>query len=101
MPSLYAQYLTERTNKEILEAPTGYAVYYDLGDYCYIEDIFVIPEARKLGVASEIANQIVSKAKLRGKHKLLGSVKPSAKGSTAPHRTARTNAACLQHTVRV
>lgn len=80
--SLYAQYITERLNKQIIEDSEGFAVYYFENDYVYLEDIYVIPEKRKTKKASEMADKIASIAKKAGYNKMLGSVVPTANNST-------------------
>jgi GNAT superfamily N-acetyltransferase len=83
MASLYAQYLTERTNDAIIETDDGFATYRFLNpQQCYIVDIFVVPEKRKLGGASRLADQIAEIAKAKGCTSLIGTVVASAKGST-------------------
>jgi ribosomal protein S18 acetylase RimI-like enzyme len=84
LDSLYAQYLKEKTNDQILETEKGFATYRYLdGDKSvYIVDIYVLPEFRKSHAASNLADQIVVEAKQRGAKELLGSVVPSTKGST-------------------
>jgi GNAT superfamily N-acetyltransferase len=83
--SFYAEYLKERTEDRILETPEGFATYRfpQDGKTVYIIDIYVAPEHRAHGVASSIADQIVAIAKQRGCTRLLGTVVPSNKGSTA------------------
>lgn len=81
--SLYAEYIKERTNKEIIESNQGFATYSFAEAGVYIEDIYVQPEHRKSGIASKLADQIVEIAKSKGISKLYGSVVPSASGSTA------------------
>lgn len=82
--SMYARYLTERTQDHILETEQGFATYRFTDEKtCYIVDIFVEKDFRKSGVASDIADQIVGIAKKRGCTSLLGTVVPSARGSTA------------------
>lgn len=80
--SLYAAYIAEREGKEIVEDQHGFATFSQLNDLLYIEDIFVVAEQRKNGYAAKYADQIAEIAKERGLKGLLGSVKPSAKGST-------------------
>lgn len=81
--SLYADYLRERTSDDIIETEQGFATYrFPDPETCYIVDIYVVPKARKHGVASDIADFIMKLAKDRGCKKLLGSVVPTAKGST-------------------
>ena len=86
--SYYADYLRERTEDRILETEEGFATYRfpDGGGSVYIIDIYIAPEHRMRGVASAIADQIVAIAKQRGCKKLLGTVVPSNKGSTASLR---------------
>ena len=82
--SFYADYLRERTNDEIIETEDGFATYRFIDPQTvYIVDIYVRPEARLRGVASDISDMVVDLAKKRGCSRLIGSVVPSAKGSTA------------------
>lgn len=81
--SLYANYVRERTEDQIIENDVGFATYRYLNEkQVYIVDIYVLPEHRKLGDASAIADSICKDAKQRGCTELIGSVVPSAKGST-------------------
>jgi len=82
--SLYAQYLRERSFDHIVETDKGFASYRYVkdGKSVYIVDIYVVPEARKEGVAAAMADTIVEEARKKGCTELLGSVCPSAKGST-------------------
>ena len=86
--SLYSQYLTERTNDEIIETGGGFATFRFItnehGDKdVYIIDIFVVPEHRRKGLAAALADQVVACAKERGCKRVIGTVVPSTKGSTA------------------
>jgi hypothetical protein len=82
--SLYAQYLLERTTDSILETDYGFVTYRYLpgNTSVYIIDIFILPEHRHQRGASSLADRVVLEAKERGCTELLGSVCPSAKGST-------------------
>lgn len=81
--SLYAEYLRERTNDEIIETEKGFATYrYTDPTTVYIVDIYVRPDFRRSGESSNLADSIVELAKIRGCTKLIGTVVPSAKGST-------------------
>ncbi len=84
MASMYARYLSERTSDEILEVPWGFATYRYLDDNktVYIVDLWIDPDFRKLGKASDLADQIVKLAKEKGCTKLFGSVVPTTKNST-------------------
>lgn len=72
--SLYAQYIKERENKDIVETDKGFATYQIYGDECYIADIYIVPEMRKSGLASKLANEIKDLAKKSGCKILTGSV---------------------------
>lgn len=80
--SLYSAYIRERSDKHILEDESGFAVYSYLEDYVYIEDIFVVKEAREGGIASRYADAVAREAKGKGYSKMLGSVSTLAKNST-------------------
>lgn len=82
--SLYGDYIRERTTDNIIEAPSGWATYRYLSDRksVYIVDIYTVPEERKKGGASALADMIAEEAKERGYTEMLGTICPSAKGST-------------------
>lgn len=86
--SFYADYVREKTSDEVFETEIGFATYRFLPEtqQVYIVDIYIVPEHRKSGRASAIADTIVEIAKKRGCTELLGSVVPSNKGSTASLR---------------
>jgi len=82
--SLYSEYLLERTSIQIIETPQGFITFkFNSDNSCYIEDLYVKPEFRRSHVASELADQVCVIARSKGCTKLLGSVVPSAKNSTA------------------
>lgn len=72
--SLYPLYLKEREGIEVLEKEQGFATYKVRSHDCYIIDIYVVPEARKSGLASQMANEIAEIAKANGIKILTGSV---------------------------
>lgn len=83
MSSLYADYIRELTYGDVLETEQGFATYvFTQDDTCYIKEIYIKPEHRKDGAATSLADEIVVAAKAKGCKRLLGSVTPSAKGST-------------------
>ena len=84
--SLYAQYLKELVGKHIIEKEHGFLVYSFTNDSCYIENIFVEEGHRHYNLASDMADEVVEIAKEKGLTKLVGSVTPSANGSTASLR---------------
>lgn len=82
--SLYAEYLKERTNDQIVEDERGFATWRYLNDVqVYIVDIYVRPDFRKKGVAASFADHIVFEAKNRGCKTLIGTVVPSLRGSSS------------------
>jgi ribosomal protein S18 acetylase RimI-like enzyme len=88
MPSLYAEYLRERTDDEIIEVADGFATYRFLPDgACYIVDIYCRPESRKHGIASSLADSIAAHAVAKGCKELIGSVSLRANGVTDSIKT--------------
>jgi GNAT superfamily N-acetyltransferase len=74
----YAAYIKEKYGKETLELPFGFAIFsVDQGIF-YIEDIYIVPEERRKGRASEMADYLTQVAKDRGCKTLLGSVNTAA-----------------------
>lgn len=82
MPSLFAQYSAERTDKLIIEDENGFATYHYQGNVCYIEDVYVIPEKRKKRIASGYVKVIAETAKIKDIDTLMTSVNLLAKNST-------------------
>jgi ribosomal protein S18 acetylase RimI-like enzyme len=80
--SLYAQYIFEREGFSTIECPGGFATYRTQGSECYLRDIYVAPEARKSGLASELTRAVERSAKDAGATILTGTVDPKAKGSS-------------------
>jgi len=82
--SLYASYLRERTNDEIIEKEFGFASYRFLNDkQVYIIDLYVRPAHRKEGLAAQMADDIAAFAKAKGCTEMLGTVVPSTKHATS------------------
>jgi len=81
-PSHLARYIYERQGKSIVEDENGFATYYMTNGVCYIEDVYVIPEKRRSKVCFGYADKIAEIAKKNGMSALIGTVKPSAFGST-------------------
>lgn len=82
MPSLYAEYLQERLNGHTYETEQGFATYFIKNDMCLIEDIYIKPEFRRLGLAVAFGQTIQGIAREQGCKWLMGKVVPSAKNST-------------------
>lgn len=81
--SLYADYLKERQGIETVEHEFGFATYKRIdAETVYLQDIFVVKEHRRNGVASELSAKIAEIAKASGAKKLIGSVDITAHGVT-------------------
>ena len=82
--SLYAEYITERTADKIIEAEDGFVTYRFLNDgkTVYVIDVYVVPKSRGSGRASQLVNMVADIAKESGAIEMLGTVVPSANGST-------------------
>lgn len=81
--SLYAAYLKEREDFQLLEREDGFATYKILGDELYLRDIFVSASRRLNKVASEIANEVASIGLRAGCKYMSGTVSVLAKNPTA------------------
>lgn len=82
--SLYAKYLKERTpGVHILETSKGFAtyIYIPQDKAVYIQDLYVLPEYRKAGYASKLANTIAFRAKELGLTHMVGTVNHRAEGA--------------------
>lgn len=82
--SLYKDYLTERTNDKIIESDAGFVTYRYIneGKSVYIIDIYIVPDARKKGSGSYLAQLVEEEALDMGCTEMIGTVCPSAKHST-------------------
>ena len=86
--SMFTDYVKERLGDSSIETEHGFAIYrYPDDKTVYIVDIYIVPKARKQGVGSEMADYIMGIAKNRGCTRMIGSVVPSAKGSTESIKT--------------
>jgi predicted GNAT family acetyltransferase len=82
MKSLYAQYVLVREGFETVENENGFATYRVNGSDIYLRDIFVTPEECGKGIARDLADCVCEIGRAAGCKRLLGSVVPSAFGST-------------------
>lgn len=73
--SHYANYIREREDKGIIENEKGFVTYkiFDNGEI-YLQDIYVAPEYRTSGVATELADKVVEIGREHGSKLLVGSV---------------------------
>ena len=74
--SHWAEYIKELYGKYMLEYPEGFATYYIIPGtkVCYIEDIYVVPEARETDVGTRFEKEISEWAKTQDCTELMGSV---------------------------
>lgn len=81
--SLYANYVRERENQNIIETEKGFATYElkENGD-CYLRDIYVLPEFRKDGIARTMSEQVEQVAIEKGCVRMVGSVCIDTNNST-------------------
>lgn len=77
---LYKQYLLERENTHLYYDEDSFITYEFYDDYCYIKDVYVVPEKRRTGKAIELGNMIIALAKDKGYDKVMGSVCLSTNG---------------------
>lgn len=56
--SLYGQYITECSDRNIIETPKGFIVYDIKDDVCCVIDIFIVKEARSTGFCYKLCNQV-------------------------------------------
>jgi|SRR5665213_848726 len=76
-----AAYLKEREDFDVISRDEGFADYRINGDECYIRSIFVFPDYRKKGIASEMADDIARIALSKGCKRLIGSVDTTTKNA--------------------
>lgn len=85
--SLYAQYMKEREDIDIIEKDNGYCTYKELGeDGLWIIDIFVEKDYRRTRLCYKMADEVAVIAKEKGLKYLYGSVDPKTNGATASMR---------------
>lgn len=82
MKSLYAQYIKEREDFEMVEDEFGFASYKIFGAECYIRDIYVVPEKRKTAIGTSYMEKITELARESGCTHLTGTVFPAANGAS-------------------
>ena len=82
--SLYADYLTERTDDKILEREFGFVTYRHMPEQLqtYIIDIYIKPDLRGSLFGTSLADEVVKEARSLGHTKIIGSVVPTSKNST-------------------
>lgn len=72
--TMYAKYVKQRKNCEILENEYGFVVYKNTGDECFIDEMFVDESARKNGKGRELINALEQIAKSNYKKVITGNI---------------------------
>lgn len=72
--SLYAEYLKETFGKDIIEDEDGFASFLIVKKECYVETVYVRPEARSSKHSFQYVDRIVEIAKEQGCQYLLTTV---------------------------
>jgi GNAT superfamily N-acetyltransferase len=86
--SLYAEYLRERTNDEIIETDKGFITWRVINErQVYIVDVFVRREFRREKVGTELVDEVLKMARRAGHKELIGTVSTSAKNATESIKT--------------
>jgi GNAT superfamily N-acetyltransferase len=82
--SLYAKYLKEKNNINTLEDDKGFVSFTQQGpkgEEFYIIDIYIVPEYRRKGYATEVAKKLEKQARILGAKYLLGCIEPDLESS--------------------
>ncbi len=75
--SMYKSYIEEQLpNRFVYETDKGFLTYNINGEICQLEEIFILPEFRKQGIASSFYNEIGIIAKEKNCKYLKGSIVP-------------------------
>ncbi len=85
--SFYTDYIAERNERESIETEDGFITFDFLtNDIVYIVDLYVVPEKRRAGIASKLADLVCQEALKRGVTTLLSSVDTHTKGAKISHQ---------------
>ena len=60
---MYFEYLKECFGFEVIEEEYGFIIYDIKSPYCYIIDLYIKPEFRRKGLASEFGERVETKAR--------------------------------------
>ena len=81
--NLYAKYIEEREGSSLISVEHGFLTYKKLNDdLYYLIDCYVEKGYRKLGIATDLGNQVCTIAKQDGAKQVMGSVCLNANGAT-------------------
>lgn len=86
MTSLYAKYIKEREGSDILENKYGFISYKitktSVGNIMFVEDLFILPEYRRLREGSSLCNTLIDLAKKENCKQILSGADPNTNGVT-------------------
>lgn len=80
--SLYANYIKEREGLSIIENDKGFVTYKISKPVIFIQDLYVAPEFRRTGAATEFGDAVVKIGKENQCSILRGDVCPTATGAS-------------------
>jgi GNAT superfamily N-acetyltransferase len=89
LDAMYEAYINEVEGFEVLKSPEGFITYKTYPDHIYARDVYVVPEARKLGVARILFENLELEGRALGLTKLVTSIVPSQPGSDGRFECAR------------
>jgi len=64
--NLYAEYIKERENKDLIEKDYGFCTYEILGQYVYLADVYVSKDERQKGLCKDLVEEVVRIGKENG-----------------------------------
>jgi GNAT superfamily N-acetyltransferase len=78
---MWEKYFAELFGREVYKTEHGFISYEITGAYCYIADMYILPEYRKQGAAKFIADGLAVLAREKGCKFFLTSVHSKVKGA--------------------
>ncbi len=80
--SLFEAYVLEREDAILLKHEHGFAIYKNIGDVGYLQDVFVRKQHRQQGIGQQFVAQALTLAKKSNKSALITSVDTATNGAT-------------------
>lgn len=86
MIEIYERYVEERKNARIIKNENGFIEFAFQKDVhnescCFINELYILPEARKKGCGAQLEDEVIYRAQERGIKRLYTSIDPRAQGS--------------------
>lgn len=72
--TLYAKYIKQRENAEVLETDKGFVVYKFIEDEIFIKEIFIDESNRQSGVCRELVTKLEDIARINNKKIITGKI---------------------------